>query len=565
MKPIYLPGILSLVFAIAPILNTAASPDNLATQLKETHFRQQADNRNLSVDIRLGYMDSLIIQNPGQAGEVILKRGTLLNEYGRYPESIKEFDRIISSPVKFSIAEVCQALRFEILISNANHLYKRSTDLAHQLLEMEKPDSLRKFDFHANFLLGELCLSFGEVTKSKKYLDKSIEAFNLAKESLSKEEIKSIQTQIHGMKANIAIFSDNLDEAFQEINAVKRLAGSPHLVNAAKMQMGQLYEIKGEKEIAKKHYTEVLSSKVMDPNVIDALSGIARILLESGDYRQALHLIDSRPDVTGMVTSGYSILNLLRMKGNAQMALGLYREAAETMDKVMELNDSLTDIARKISIADSQEMLNIYDEAEKSKLLEGRLKANSKLLWTLAVAAIAAAGWILWLFLSRRKLEKKAERSLQDKRKAMIDSENNNRELASTTLVMSTVANALREIESACMTDSGSTPEAKIKEIRKILKNVKIEENFWDLFKMFFDRSNQLFFNKLTHAHPDLTNAEIRMCAFMLMNLSTKEIADLTNRSTRTVDTIKFNLRKKLGINEPTLTYLRTIASETEI
>lgn len=54
------------------------------------------------------------------------------------------------------------------------------------------------------------------------------------------------------------------------------------------------------------------------------------------------------------------------------------------------------------------------------------------------------------------------------------------------------------------------------------------------------------------------------MCAFILMNLTTKETAILTNRSARTVETIKHNLRKKLGITGSSEAFMRKISSVSE-
>lgn len=54
---------------------------------------------------------------------------------------------------------------------------------------------------------------------------------------------------------------------------------------------------------------------------------------------------------------------------------------------------------------------------------------------------------------------------------------------------------------------------------------------------------------KRLHAkHPTLSNNERMMCAYLKMNLSTKEIAPLLNISVRGVETIRYRLRKKFGL-----------------
>lgn len=52
----------------------------------------------------------------------------------------------------------------------------------------------------------------------------------------------------------------------------------------------------------------------------------------------------------------------------------------------------------------------------------------------------------------------------------------------------------------------------------------------------------------LQEKHPDLSNSERMMCAYLKMNLSTKEIAPMLNISVRGVETVRYRLRKKFGL-----------------
>lgn len=109
--------------------------------------------------------------------------------------------------------------------------------------------------------------------------------------------------------------------------------------------------------------------------------------------------------------------------------------------------------------------------------------------------------------------------------------------------------------------DTANAPEERMKEIYSLLRQLSSEDNLWEMFDTYFKQVNQSFFNNLFRIQPNLTNAEIRMAALILLNLNSKEIATLTNRSVRTVESIKYNLRKKLGITELTETFMRRMAT----
>ncbi len=88
-----------------------------------------------------------------------------------------------------------------------------------------------------------------------------------------------------------------------------------------------------------------------------------------------------------------------------------------------------------------------------------------------------------------------------------------------------------------------------------------MQDNMWEMFKTYFEQTHQNFFKSLYRAHPDLSPNEVRMCAYIMLNLTTKEIANITNRSPRTVETVKYRLHKKLGLEEETTSaYLNRIA-----
>lgn len=80
-----------------------------------------------------------------------------------------------------------------------------------------------------------------------------------------------------------------------------------------------------------------------------------------------------------------------------------------------------------------------------------------------------------------------------------------------------------------------------------------IESNFtsersWEVFQANFDRIHENFFRHLNLQYPELTPSDLRLCALLRLNMSTKEMADLLNVTIRGVETRRYRLRKKLNL-----------------
>jgi DNA-binding response OmpR family regulator/DNA-binding CsgD family transcriptional regulator len=79
--------------------------------------------------------------------------------------------------------------------------------------------------------------------------------------------------------------------------------------------------------------------------------------------------------------------------------------------------------------------------------------------------------------------------------------------------------------------------------------NDNSNEHIWKEFEICFEKVYSNFYNKLTERVPDISVRERRLCAFLKMNMSTKEIAAITFQTTNSIDVAKHRLRKKIGID----------------
>ena len=125
------------------------------------------------------------------------------------------------------------------------------------------------------------------------------------------------------------------------------------------------------------------------------------------------------------------------------------------------------------------------------------------------------------------------------------DIEGKNRELAVATMSTLKRNEFLNTIKAELETIKGETKTKQlIKSINARLKN----NDDWEYFKKAFDNTDQPLFSQLKEAHPSLTKNDLKLCAYLRLNLSSKEIAPLLNISVHSVEIKRYRLRKKMGL-----------------
>ena len=88
----------------------------------------------------------------------------------------------------------------------------------------------------------------------------------------------------------------------------------------------------------------------------------------------------------------------------------------------------------------------------------------------------------------------------------------------------------------------------QLRKIQKIIDDGMNDERDWNLFENSFNEAHESFFKKLKANHPDLVPNDLKLCAYLRMNMSSKEMASLLNISVRGVEIRRYRLRKKLAV-----------------
>lgn len=127
--------------------------------------------------------------------------------------------------------------------------------------------------------------------------------------------------------------------------------------------------------------------------------------------------------------------------------------------------------------------------------------------------------------------------------------ESKNRELAISTMSMIKKNTLLGSIKDELIHVNELSEVKKV--IRNIDKNINDNED-WTYFEEAFNNADKDFLKKIKELHPKLTPNDLRLCAYLRLNLSSKEIASLLNISPKSVEIKRYRLRKRMNLEHKT-------------
>ncbi len=159
-------------------------------------------------------------------------------------------------------------------------------------------------------------------------------------------------------------------------------------------------------------------------------------------------------------------------------------------------------------------------------------------------------GFLLYRYLKARyRAEKQLLKNQQDleMKKAQEVLEIKNKELTASALQAIEREELLSELKHK-LTKQKEAPNAD--EIGRLVKNIDLNKSKnWNEFETRFVAVNKSFYNRLSQKFPKLTQNDQRICALAKLNFSSKDMSRLLGISVESVHTVRYRLRKKIGLN----------------
>ncbi|MBU1369511.1 MAG: LuxR C-terminal-related transcriptional regulator, partial [Bacteroidetes bacterium] len=148
------------------------------------------------------------------------------------------------------------------------------------------------------------------------------------------------------------------------------------------------------------------------------------------------------------------------------------------------------------------------------------------------------------------KAEKEVIRLRNEKlRQEMVQKD---KELANSTMQMIHKSKSLtylkRELQILAKETKNDTVISRIRSMTKRINRDIDTDKQWEVFESHFESVHEEFLKRLKQQYPELSPRELKLCAYLRLNISSKEIASLMNISVRGVEISRYRLRKKLSL-----------------
>jgi tetratricopeptide (TPR) repeat protein len=235
-------------------------------------------------------------------------------------------------------------------------------------------------------------------------------------------------------------------------------------------------------------------------------------------------------------------------KGDIKQAFVYYKKHKEVQDT----------IAKQISdkkFLDIQTKWEVDKKNEQIKLLakDKQIARQQILTYGLICTIILLCGGSLYIYKHRKNKEKQLKLEAELKiSEYQVDLKN--RDLTYKAMIHSQQEQTLLGIKDQLVnvqTENNRDKEAVLNVLSNI--DIQLKQNSMDDFEKYFIEVHPTFYVNLKQKYPELAPSELKVCALLRLNLNSKDIANITNKTTRSVETIRTTIRKKMGLNKENL------------
>ena len=538
-------------------------PYDRLIDLAKTYF-----NKNIEYAFNCAYKANAIAEENNdnkKAAECNMIMGDIFKENNTYPTAISYYEKAIENLNVIKDYHTIYKLYIKIakLYQSSEFDSKWSIDALDKALKCAK-------NINETTAYNEVNMAYGDFYCSKNECNLAEKHFNEILKNNAKNTIQTISVTLT-KKANILIKQKKYKDALSIIDSslylcIRDFNDSLQVVNYN--YKAQIYDSLNDFAASKKYY---LRSAELAYSIEDFINcgrnmfGLAQLNQKNGYYYDAINVFKIICDST----EKYKMFDLCHQSyyqlSQCYASLGQYEEAYKLFNKYDMYYDSTYSINQeeKINELRNSYLLSLNVKELKTKEIEDEKIKDSK-RWNLFILVILILTMILIAFIilytTNNVIFHKNEVTTYEQQLKIDKIENslmeyqlkNNRELIiKMALQIKSCINIINPIKEELKT-AMELPENelknKIKDLHHNIHNSTILNNAENINKQ-VDSIYKEFFKKLDEKHPGLTKLDKKLCTMLYINMSSKEIATVTNTTVRTVETSRYRLRRKFGLS----------------
>ncbi len=406
--------------------------------------------------------------------------------------------------------------------------------------------------------LGNIGSCYYQIPDYKKAIYYTQKALQLAEKLNDKKEIIRLKNNLGLFYSDTKEFDKALSQFYSSINTNAQPIDSSLFLNAY-INIGYAFYNSARLDSAKKYFELHLEfSKKLDnkKELILAYGNLASFHLLKKDYTIGTLYSDSAIFLSEKINYLEKVNHLYLVKSELEFGLNHFKSAYHYLAKSLEVELKTkqsypTILSENISLIEKNEaQIKVLDLQNKNAIL---IKSESKFRFWLIIllCLIFIISFISFYRRSKNRLTiQKQENSLINHQSKIyqLEIEQKNKEMVSNILQLQSVQEVLATIKQAFTNEQETISYSQIKTLTSDIDN-STRTHLWEEFVVYFEKVHVHFYRKLLQKVPTLSQNERKLCAFIKLNMTSKEISTITGQRVQTIEVARHRLRKKIGLN----------------
>lgn len=268
---------------------------------------------------------------------------------------------------------------------------------------------------------------------------------------------------------------------------------------------------------------------------------IAIVQKNMGNLDQAMELINEAIQMAEFGEDLKVLCFSYGVRSDIEKRMGNYKAALEDAEKLMETNDKISKLQDGDKLVQNEHDLIKRKAQEQLRFEQFKAKQKQRTTWiVIGILIFFSLTTAIMLAMINRKRCKMLELELNIQ----------NREITSKVMAQMHFNEVLGDVVGK-LDEISHKDEAK-NGLNHVIKDLKdmVDNGSKKDFDYYFVQIHPDFYKKLSDDFPNLTQNDLRLCAFIKAKMNTKDIAALNNMSADSVKNSRSRLRKKLGITD---------------